>query len=78
MIKPYQPPVAQEVLVNVTDHDSRVVRTHGQPPLQGYNAHMAVNEQQHAAPGESFGGRRRPVWRRGSPASMSVAVTRVG
>ena len=32
--------------MNVTDHDSRVVRTHGQPPLQGYNAQMAVNDQQ--------------------------------
>jgi transposase len=46
MLKPYQPPVAPEGLVNVTDHDSRVVRTHGQPPLQGYNAQMAVNDQQ--------------------------------
>jgi DDE family transposase len=33
-------------LVNTTDHDSRVVRTHGQPPLQGYNAQMAVNDHQ--------------------------------
>jgi Transposase DDE domain len=32
--------------VNVTDHDSRVVRTHGQPPPQGYNAQMAINDQQ--------------------------------
>ena len=46
MLKAYQPPVAPEGLVNVTDHDSRVVRTHGQPPLQGYNAQMAVNDQQ--------------------------------
>jgi hypothetical protein len=46
MVKPYRPPVAQQGLVNVTDHDSRVVRTHGQPPLQGYNAQMAVNDQQ--------------------------------
>ena len=46
MVKPYQPPVAPQGLVNVTDHDSRVVRTHGQPPLQGYNAQMAVNDQQ--------------------------------
>jgi transposase len=46
MLKPYRPPVAPEGLVNVTDHDSRVVRTHGQPPLQGYNAQMAVNDQQ--------------------------------
>ena len=33
-------------LVNVTDHDSRVVRTQGQPPLQGYNAQMVVNGHQ--------------------------------
>src|SRR3954453_7510942 len=46
MLKPYQPPDAPEGLVNVTDHDSRVVRTHGQPPLQGYNAQVAVNDQQ--------------------------------
>src|SRR5215213_1396410 len=46
MLKPYQPPVAPEGVMNVTDHDSRVVRTHGQPPLQGYNAQMAVNDQQ--------------------------------
>jgi transposase len=46
MLKPYRSPVAPEGLVNVTDHDSRVVRTHGQPPLQGYNAQMAVNDQQ--------------------------------
>ena len=46
MVKPYQPPIAPEGLVNLTDHDSRVVRTHGQPPLQGYNAQMAVNDQQ--------------------------------
>jgi transposase len=46
MLKAFQPPVAPEGLVNITDHDSRVVRTHGQPPLQGYNAQMAVNDQQ--------------------------------
>jgi hypothetical protein len=28
------------------DHDSRVVRTQGQPPLQGYNAQMVVNDRQ--------------------------------
>lgn len=37
MLKPYQPPVASQRLVNVTDHDSRAVRTQGQSPLQGYN-----------------------------------------
>ena len=31
-------------LVNVTDHDSQPVRTHGHQPPQGYNAQMAVNE----------------------------------
>jgi hypothetical protein len=30
----------------VTDHDSRVVRTQGQPPLQGYNAQVVVNGDQ--------------------------------
>jgi hypothetical protein len=33
-------------LSNTTDHDSRVVRTNGQPPLQGYNAQLAVNDRQ--------------------------------
>ena len=46
MLKPYQPPFAPTGLINVTDPDSRVVRTHGQPPLQGYNAQAAVNEHQ--------------------------------
>src|SRR5215207_3666283 len=46
MLKPYQPPVAPTGLINTTDLDSRVVRTHGQPPLQGYNAQAAVNEHQ--------------------------------
>ena len=46
MLKPYQPPVAPTGLMNTTDLDSRVVRTHGQPPLQGYNAQAAVNEHQ--------------------------------
>ena len=31
--------------MNTTDHDPRVVRTHGQPPLQGNNAQLAVNDQ---------------------------------
>ena len=44
-VKPHRPPVAPEGLVNPTDHDSRVIRTHGQPPLQGY-AQMAVKDQQ--------------------------------
>jgi Transposase DDE domain len=32
--------------LNVTDHDSRPMRTHGYAPLQGYNAQLAVNERQ--------------------------------
>jgi hypothetical protein len=43
-VKPHTP--ALNGLVNTTDHDSRVVRTHGQPPPQGYNAQMTVNDQQ--------------------------------
>jgi Transposase DDE domain len=46
MLEPDQPPVAPTGLINGSDADSRVVRTHGQPPLQGYNAHAAVNEHQ--------------------------------
>src|SRR5260370_40438140 len=32
--------------INTTDHDSRIVRTAGQPAKQGYNAQAAVNERQ--------------------------------
>jgi transposase len=46
MVKPHELPLAPSGLVNVTDHDSRVVRTHGQPPLQGYNAQLVVNAGQ--------------------------------
>jgi transposase len=42
----FVPPEAPTGLINTTDLDSRVVRTHGQPPLQGYNAQLAVNDQQ--------------------------------
>ena len=45
-VKPHEPVLAPTGLMNTTDHDSRVVRTHGQPPLQGYNAQLAVNDQQ--------------------------------
>jgi hypothetical protein len=34
------------VAVVDADHDSRVMRTEGQPRLQGYNAQLAVNDQQ--------------------------------
>jgi transposase len=44
MVKPYVPPELPEGKVNTTDHDSRIVRTAGQPAKQGYNAQAAVNE----------------------------------
>jgi transposase len=45
-VKPHEPVLAPTGLMNITDHDSRVVRTHGQPPMQGYNAQLAVNDRQ--------------------------------
>ncbi len=44
--KPYLAPELPQGQVNTTDPDSRVVKTLGQPGLQGYNAQAAVNEQQ--------------------------------
>jgi transposase len=46
MVKPHEPVLVPTGVVNTTDHDSRVMRTQGQPPLQGYNAQLAVNERQ--------------------------------
>jgi transposase len=46
MVKPFELPEAPTGLINITDHDSRVVRTQGQPGMQGYNAQLAVNERQ--------------------------------
>jgi transposase len=43
---PYTPPSVPEGRVNVTDPDSRVMRTVGQPTIQGYNAQAAVTENQ--------------------------------
>jgi hypothetical protein len=43
---PHTPPPAPTGTINTTDHDSRIVRTQGQPPIQGYNAQAAVNEAQ--------------------------------
>jgi len=51
-VKPHELALAPSGLVNVTDHDSRVVRTQGQPPLQGYNAQLVVNERQIALAAE--------------------------
>jgi len=44
--KPYAAPELPVGRINTTDPDSRVVKTLGQPPLQGYNAQAAVNEHQ--------------------------------
>jgi hypothetical protein len=46
MVKAHAPVLVPTGTVNTTDHDSRVVRTRGQPPLQGYNAQLAVNDRQ--------------------------------
>jgi hypothetical protein len=45
MVKPHEPVLVPTGLINLTDHDSRPMRTHGYKPLQGYNAQLAVNEQ---------------------------------
>ena len=44
--KPYVPPAKPTGTINPTDHDSRIVRTTGQPARQGYNAQAAVTEHQ--------------------------------
>ena len=44
--KPYAPPEAPEGVMNKTDHDSRMMRTQGQPTVQGYNAEAAVTRGQ--------------------------------
>jgi len=52
MVKPHEPVLAPAGLMNTTDLDSRPMRTHGYKPLQGYNAQLAVNEQQVAIAAE--------------------------
>ena len=44
--KPYQPPELPEGTVNLSDPDSRVMRTQGTPPRQAYNAQATVNDRQ--------------------------------
>ena len=44
--KPYVAPELPEGQVNLSDPDSRVMRTQGMPPRQAYNAQAAVNDQQ--------------------------------
>ena len=45
-MKPYVPPKLPEGTVNLSDPDSRVMRTQGTPPRQAYNAQAAVNDRQ--------------------------------
>ncbi len=44
--KPFVPPELPEGTINLSDPDSRVMRTQGTPPRQAYNAQTAVNDQQ--------------------------------
>ena len=44
--KPVTPPAEPAGVINKTDHDSRMMRTNGQPTVQGYNAQAAVTRRQ--------------------------------
>ena len=44
--KPFVPPELPEGTINLSDPDSRVMRTQGTPPRQAYNAQTAVNDKQ--------------------------------
>jgi transposase len=44
--KPFVPPELPEGTINISDPDSRVMRTQGTPPRQAYNAQTAVNDRQ--------------------------------
>jgi transposase len=44
--KSYAPAELPEGVINVSDPDSRVMRTQGTPPRQAYNAQAAVNDRQ--------------------------------
>ena len=44
--KPFTAPELPQGVINLSDPDSRVMRTQGTPPRQAYNAQAAVNEQQ--------------------------------
>jgi transposase len=44
--KPFTPPEEPEGVINLSDPDSRVMRTQGTPPRQAYNAQAAVNDKQ--------------------------------
>ena len=45
-VKANEPVLVPAGLMSLTDHDSRPMRTHGYTPLQGYNAQLAVSDQQ--------------------------------
>ena len=42
---PYEPPETPRGTINTTDPDSRIVKTAGQPAIQGYNAQATVNDK---------------------------------
>ena len=44
--KPYEPTVLPDGVINLSDPDSRVMRTQGTPPRQAYNAQAVVNDRQ--------------------------------
>jgi transposase len=44
--KPFDPPELPEGVINLSDPDSRVMRTQGTPPRQAYNAQATVNDRQ--------------------------------
>jgi hypothetical protein len=44
--KPYVAPELPEGVINLSDPDSRVMRTQGTPPRQAFNAQAAVNDRQ--------------------------------
>jgi transposase len=44
--RPFTPSPVPEGVMNKTDHDSRMMRTQGQPTVQGYNAQAAVTRGQ--------------------------------
>jgi hypothetical protein len=44
--KPFTPPELPDGVINLSDPDSRVMRTQGTPPRQAFNAQAAVNDGQ--------------------------------
>ena len=44
--KPFVAPELPEGKINLSDPDSRVMRTQGTPPRQAYNAQATVNDRQ--------------------------------